>query len=99
MFDNAGNKIMGLAKALFWIELISYEIISIAALFFGFEYNSAYYAAFGIVFMLAGPFLSWINSLLLYAFGELVNNSANNGKMKRVDTSTVSGKRDDLPNI
>ncbi len=67
MFDNIGRKIKWFAKFLTWIGMISSIIIGFILIIDGNDW--------GILVLLGGPLVSWLSSWLLYAFGELVENS------------------------
>ena len=84
MFDNIGGKIKGLAKFVCWVGIIISVIAGIVLMVQGSEVNSYYYSggagtgliAGGLMTMILGSLLSWLGSLTLYGFGELVENSA-----------------------
>lgn len=100
MFDNIGKKLMGLAKFLCWVGIISSVIFAIVVFAnsgvkeqrsgYGYYYNS--YGSFygkkwlGWVTLILGPLSSWISSWMLYAFGEFVD-----------DTAAIREKLDKLP--
>ena len=71
MFNNPGAKIKGLAKTIFWIEVIA---IVIGVLFVGadelFETTEGLIGA--AVILAAGVGVAYISALFLAAFGELV---------------------------
>ena len=75
-YDNIGGKIKGLAKAAFIVEAISAVLSGFVMVILGiddfFETNLILY---GILTMILGPIVAWVGSWLLYAFGELVENS------------------------
>ena len=77
MFNNIGRKIKVLAKVLCWIGIV----LSILA---GAGFLVAYFKMSGYIhdpqFLVAaiccfvfGPLLAWLNNMLLYGFGELVD--------------------------
>lgn len=73
MFENPGGRIKRIATIVF-------TIISIACIVGAFFISlcvkdSEYSLLVFCVAMLAGPFLAYLQALLLYAFGELVENS------------------------
>lgn len=73
MFENPGRRIKRIATIVF-------IIISIACIVGAFFISmcvkdSEYSLLVFCVAMLAGPFLAYLQALLLYAFGELVENS------------------------
>ncbi len=71
MFNNPGAKIKGLAKTLFWIEVV---ILVLAVLFVGadelFEEIEGIIGA--VVILAVGVGAAYISALFLAAFGELV---------------------------
>ncbi|MBQ3140519.1 MAG: hypothetical protein IJC25_00990 [Clostridia bacterium] len=83
LFSNPGAKIKKVTQIVFWISCIACLILAIILFAQAAEYaDSRYtqeeadlYTLWGFVTLLAGPLVSWISSLLLYAFGELVENS------------------------
>lgn len=68
-FDNIGGKIKGLAKFIFAILTI---IELLGGFFFLIEGNNE---IIGLLIIVGGPILAWINSWLLYGFGQLIENS------------------------
>ena len=66
MFDNIGRMIKGLAIAVALIETIAFFIFGIVV---------TMESAIGIVILIGGPIFSWISSMILYGFGELIENS------------------------
>ena len=84
MFDNVGRKIKGLAKISCWIGIICSFIIGIAIVVImkGIDDevgNVSSVVSLGvliaIVVIVIGSFWSWLVSLGIYGFGELVENS------------------------
>lgn len=85
MFSNIGGKIKLLAKVLFWIGLILSVVTGGIFLISPrgtatFNYSSGYSTQVssvlaGIIFIFVGFLLSWISSMLLYGFGQLIENS------------------------
>ena len=91
MFENSGEKIMKLAKILFVVSIIATIILAIA---YGWtnEYSrySGFYKEFQPIpffsILIGGFVASYVESLLVYAFGELVANSASiSAKLKKLD--------------
>ncbi len=68
MYNNIGRKIKGLVKTLFIIEAIAAVITGIVLLSIDDDFILA-----GLLVMIVLPFVAWISSWLLYAFGELVD--------------------------
>ena len=81
MFNNIGGKIKGLAKFLCWAGII---ICVILGFMFIAGSNAGYYyyysreamIVFGVLIMVGGSIISWLSSLFLYGFGELVENTS-----------------------
>ena len=77
MFDNIGAKIKGMAKFFCWFGII-------ASVLFGFgiialsnnPYAGSGVVVSGIITMVAGAISSWLGSLVLYGFGQLVEDVA-----------------------
>ena len=66
-FDNIGAKIKGLAKTCFVVE-------TIAAIFTGIGLMASDddMILIGLLVIVAGPFVAWVGSWLLYGYGELI---------------------------
>lgn len=64
MFDNIGGKIKGFAKIIAWLGIILSVIFGLLSIEEG-----------GIMIMIIGSVSSWLGSLVLYGFGQLVENS------------------------
>lgn len=89
MFTNIGGKIMGLARFIAWLGIILsiiYGVLTIVATsqissFSGGSFNMGGYGVLGgILTMIIGSVISWLCSLVLYGFGQLVqdmNTTAN----------------------
>lgn len=86
MFNNIGHKIQVLAKVLCWIGIICWVITGLALMAGGSSmthqltgsYVTASSAAgvlVSIVTIIVGVLVSWIGSLVLYAFGQLVEDT------------------------
>ncbi len=69
MFENIGSKIKGLAATVAWIGII-FSIIT-GLVMFGDEDT----ALTGFIIMIIGSLSSWLSSLTLYGFGQLIENS------------------------
>ncbi len=77
-YDNVGGKIKGLAKVIFGLEAFSAVIAGILIIAYDDDL-----AAFGIIFIFIGILLSWISSLVLYGFGELIEKTVKNEENTR----------------
>ena len=75
LFSDPGAKIKKVTQIVFWISCIACFVLAITLFGHAAEEDGGLYALWGFVTLLAGPLVSWISSLLLYAFGELVENS------------------------
>jgi len=76
MFDNVGGKIKSLAKVFCWLGIFVSIIVGIAMILISMNsYNGEIFSLIGVVIIILGSILSWIGSLLIYGFGELVQNS------------------------
>jgi hypothetical protein len=67
MFDYPGEKIKTIAVILFWINVIISIFLALKAIF---EAEFLYF----FVFLIGDPLASYISTLFLVAFGELVEN-------------------------
>ena len=84
MFGNVGKSIKTLAKIFCWIGIVASMIGAIALVFIGIpeiRWGGGMYIAIGIGVLILGPVLSWFGSLHTYAFGDLVENTAENKRL------------------
>ena len=70
LYEDIGTKIKNLAKWMFLIEAVS---AILTGLFFIFSDEDT--IIYGLLTILFGPVAAWISTWLLYAFGDLVENS------------------------
>lgn len=81
MFDNVGNKLRSVAKIFCWIGIALSVLMAIAMLVAGNVVGA-------LVALAAGALASWLGSLTLYGFGELIEltreNAAFNKKLLEV---------------
>ena len=70
LFDNSGEKIKLLSVILFFINSAIWIALGIIALT---RLGTKGYI--GLIYILLGPILSWITSIMLYGFGEIISNS------------------------
>ncbi len=78
MFNNCGEKIKNVAKILCWVGVIASIILS-RVMFMKAEdsyLTEDLFQCLGWLFSIAGPIISLINGLLMYGFGELIENTA-----------------------
>ena len=69
MYNDIGHKVKIVAKVFCWLGII----VSVAAAVS--RFSSRYGQASGILLLLIGPLTSWLASLTMYGFGQLVENS------------------------
>ena len=74
MFDHVGKKLMGLAKLLAWIGIIASFIGGAAVAFMDGDFEIEMIIA-GLAVAAGGALGSWLLSLGLYSYGELVENA------------------------
>lgn len=71
MFRNIGAKIKGIAQFITWIGIIPTIVLFCILASSG----EGRFVAIGFVILIIGVIISWLSSILLYAFGHLVENS------------------------
>ena len=74
MYNNVGRKIKDLASLLAGLGIFFSIIIGLIMFAAGIE-NNGYLSFMGIIFAVVGSIAAWLSALLLYAFGQLVDNS------------------------
>lgn len=75
MFDNIGKKLQILAETLCWLGIIASIIVAIVLWAQDSYWHST--AALGFGVLIGGCLVSWLSSLFLYAFGQLVEDIHN----------------------
>lgn len=65
MYDEVGDKIKTLAKVIAWLGIIASVVVGIVTISTG----------VGILVLILGPLFSWLSTLVLYGFGQLVENT------------------------
>lgn len=79
MFKNVGNKIQSFAKFVFIFGTIVAAIAAIvfilAAIGAGEPALTTIYIIYGLMVLILGPIISWINALFIYGFGQLIVNT------------------------
>lgn len=75
MFENVGKKLKTVAKVFCWIGIAIFGFIGILVIIRGIFTLSAATFFIGVLYIILGFFISWIGSLSMYAFGQLVENS------------------------
>ena len=68
MFDNVGSKIKGLVQVVFWLEFLAAFICGIV-----FMKNAGFF--WGLLIMAGGFLTAWLSNLVLYSYGQLVDNT------------------------
>jgi len=77
MFNNIGNKIKGLARALTLLGIIVGTICGVSMIIFSVNYGMGGPEGMiaGIAIIVIVSLVSWMSSFVLYGFGELIENS------------------------
>ena len=73
--DHIGETIKTLAKVGCLVEIVALWAISLICLFIGIFGGSPQYIEFAFLGGTVGALVVWVGNLILYAFGELVDNS------------------------
>lgn len=68
MFDNIGGKIKAAAQVVTWLGIIT-SVIGGIAIMVSLESPT------GVLVMIGGSLISWLSSLALYGFGQLIENT------------------------
>ena len=89
MYENIGNKIKGLATAIFIIGAIAGIALGICC----FALQEDILIPIGVAFIVISPILSWVSSLLVYGFGELIIKTNEIAKNSRIIENTSSGQK------
>lgn len=72
-FDNVGTKIKNFTKWYCWVSIIVIWVASAICLFVGFaDDTTLFLSLIAAVAAIIMPFIIWISSWVMYAFGELV---------------------------
>lgn len=75
MFNNVGKTIRYLSIVFFILGIIFSFIAWLYLLFTGVNESDSTLAIISFVVLVLGIFASWVNCILLYGFGELIENS------------------------
>jgi len=75
MFNNPGKKIKTFAVVVFWIGCTFAFLSFFACQIIGTVEHEPGTMILGLVSLILSPLFSWISSLLLYGFGQLIDNS------------------------
>lgn len=87
MFNNVGGKIKAIAKVTAWIGIAICVIYGFVMLV-----SMEDMALIGLLIMTVGSLASWISALVLYGFGELIENSGIIANKKNTDVPKMSAK-------
>lgn len=74
MYNNIGNKIKALAKVICIFIAVVWVIIGFS--FILTKNSSPFIRLIGLLIIVVGPLFAWINSFLLYGYGELIEQNA-----------------------
>ncbi len=90
--ENIGSKIKFIAVVFGVISLIAFVVFGIVLL--------SDKILMGLIPLLLGPFLSWVGTLVLYGFGQLVENSdiiaSNNAEIQRKRKNKTIAKQNEI---
>lgn len=77
MFDNIGIKIKKLAVSIYWLGFSLSIFLSVLYIIFHMrDFNSVIELIIVLPIIIIGCLISWIDSLLIYGFGELIVKTA-----------------------
>ena len=91
MYKNIGKKIKTLAKVLAWIGIVLTVILGISAIMLDLGRTQA--TVIGACYLFLGPVFSWLGSLVLYGFGQLVDNSDRIANHLAPEVSAVKARK------
>lgn len=74
MYNNIGQKIKTLAKGICICIAVVWIIIGFSLILN--RYSSPFVRLMGLLIILIGPLFAWVNSFLLYGYGELIEQNA-----------------------
>ena len=106
MYDNISGKIKGLAKFVCWAGIILCVIAGIIMIVSGIQMKNNYRRSYddqgttmiiyGFSVLIGGSIGSWLSSLLVYGFGELIEKSVSiDGKLTGMGSKTMVLEKDD----
>ena len=72
MYKNIGTKIKTIVKIFTWIDIVIFAVSGGFLLGLGAVQKNIAYIIIGLCILIIFPVLSWLGSLMAYAFGELV---------------------------
>lgn len=79
MFDDIGGKLKTVAKVFCWIGIVCSVIFAIVFFASNDRYNPTVLP--GFICLIVGPLASWLGSLTLYGFGELIDLTRQNNQL------------------
>lgn len=79
MFDDIGDKLKTVAKVFCWIGIVFSVIMAIVLFASNDRYNPTILP--GFICLIIGPLASWLGSLTLYGFGELIDLTQRNNQL------------------
>jgi hypothetical protein len=88
MYNNVGRTIKFVAKILFGIGIGVSFFIWIALLSVGLADAETAVIFYSLIALVSGLFISWITSLLLYGFGQLIENTDTLARWDKEDNNT-----------
>ena len=95
MYDNIGSKIKIAAQIAFMLGVIGSMIFGLVICFGSEDFN-----AIGFLYILLGGIISWISTLLMYGFGELIERVCSIDKKAPTNTSLrIVNKRENSATI
>ena len=71
MFNNIGSNLKSAATIICWVEIIASFIAAIFLMIL----DEGIFPFLGLLLLFIGPFTAWVNSLIIYGLGQLVDNS------------------------
>ena len=75
MFEKSGKKIKAVAEAWFWLGTILSVIAAFICLFESITEDLPIFILYGLFLLIGGPFFTWVSTLFLYGFGELIDSN------------------------
>ena len=90
MFNNIGSKIMGMASFFTWCGIIISVISGCAVI--------GDSTMLGLIIITVGCLISWVSSLVLYGFGQLIENTERMLNSTNSYTNDVSASSHDISN-
>ena len=97
LYGNIGKKIKLLAKVS--AVLVTLMFFIIGAVVIGSSYGDGGLILLGVLFMILSPIVGWLSSLIIYAFGELVDKVCDIEKNTRTEKSPSNEPRDAFPEL